>query len=237
MRAGLAYAVHHARFRVAGDSYLIDQPLMLRVLADMALDSAAASALVMRLACAFDKAATDRNEAAFARVITPVAKYWTTKTAPSLLAEAMDAIGGNSYIQNHHLARFYKDAPANLMLEGGGNTLALDVARIAQRAPQLFDSVLDWVAAQLGRGGQGTIQVLQAAISLAERDEGAARLLTEQLALAVAAAQLREYGANSIADAFIETRLGGQWRTSYGMLDARHDAKAILELLYPSFTG
>lgn len=234
MRSGLAEAVHHSRHRQVSDKALIEQPLMSRVLADMALDVAAATALSMRLARAFDMAASDRAEAAFARAMTPVVKYWVCKIAPALLYEAMECLGGNGYIEDGNLARAYREAPVNAIWEGSGNVMALDVARVLSRAPALFDEVLDWISAQLGVRGQGTIDVLQAALHLTETDQGMARLLTEQLAFAAAAAELRNLGADDIADAFIDTRLGGQWRTTYGMLDARHDASRLLELLYPA---
>ncbi|PSH67904.1 DNA alkylation response protein [Phyllobacterium brassicacearum] len=234
MRAGLAETVHHARHRIVFESPLIDKPLMLRVLADMALDVAGATALALRLARAFDNAAKDRGEAAFARVMTPVVKYWVAKIAPAMLYETMECLGGNGYIEEGNLARFYREAPVNAIWEGSGNVMALDVLRVLKRGPQLFDEVLNWIGAQLGRGGQGTVEVLRAAMRVAENDEGAARILTEQLALAAAGAELRHLQSEDIADAFIETRLGGQWRTTYGMLDARHNAKSIVNSLYPS---
>lgn len=233
MRAGLAEAVHHARHRIVFDGPLFDKPLMLRVMADMALDVAGATALTFRLARAFDNAAQNRGEAAFARVMTPVVKYWVAKIAPALLYEAMECLGGNGYIEEGNLARHYREAPVNAIWEGSGNVMALDVLRVLKRGPQLFDEVLNWIGAQLGRGGQGTVEVLRAAMRVAENDEGAARILTEQLALAAAGAELRHLHSEDIADAFIETRLGGQWRTTYGMLDARHNAKSIVNSLYP----
>lgn len=234
MRSGLAEAVHHSRHRQVFGKALIEQPLMQRVLADMALDVAGATALSMRLARAFDMAASDRAEAAFARCMTPVVKYWACKIAPALLYEAMECLGGNGYIEEGNLARAYREAPVNAIWEGSGNVMALDVARVLSRAPGLFDEVLEWIGGQLGPRGQGTLDVLRAALQLTETDPGVARLLTEQLAYAAAAAELRQLGADDVADAFIETRLGGQWRSTYGMLDARHNAERILDQLYPA---
>lgn len=234
MRSGLAEAVHHSRHRQVFGKVLIEQPLMQRVLADMALDVAGATALSMRLARAFDMAASDRAEAAFARCMTPVVKYWVCKIAPALLYEAMECLGGNGYIEEGNLARAYREAPVNAIWEGSGNVMALDVARVLSRAPGLFDEVLEWIGGQLGPRGQGTLDVLRAALQLTETDPGVARLLTEQLAYAAAAAELRQLGADDVADAFIETRLGGQWRSTYGMLDARHNAERILDQLYPA---
>jgi putative acyl-CoA dehydrogenase len=234
MRAGLTEAVHHARYRKVFGKTLIDQPLMQRVLADMALDVAAATALSFRLARAFDEAAENRAEAAFARAMTPVVKYWVCKTAPALLYEAMECLGGNGYIEEAPLARYYREAPVNAIWEGSGNVMALDVLRVLGRAPGLFDEVLAGIDRDLGDSGRGTIGVLKAAMQVASTDEGSARLLTEQLALAAAAAELRRMGAGRIADAFVETRLAGQWRATYGMLDARHDARMIIDTLYPA---
>ncbi|MCR5859317.1 acyl-CoA dehydrogenase family protein [Mesorhizobium sp. J428] len=233
MRAGLQEAVHHARHRKVFGETLMEQPLMQRVLADMALDVAAATALSFRLARAFDEAAVDRSEASFARAMTPVVKYWVCKTAPPLLYEAMECLGGNGYVEEAPLARYYREAPVNAIWEGSGNVMALDVLRVLQRGPALFEEVIAGIDKDLGASGRGTSDVLRAAMQIAASDDGSARILTEQLALSAAAAELKRLGAGRIADAFIETRLAGQWRNTYGMLDGRHDPRAILETLYP----
>lgn len=233
MRAGLAEAVHHCRHRTVSGKPLVDQPLMLRVLADMALDVAAATALSFRLARAFDEAASNRAEASFARAMTPVVKYWVCKIAPSLLCEAMECLGGNGYVEEGNLARYYREAPVNAIWEGSGNVMALDLMRVLSRAPNLLDEVLGGIEKDLGLSGPGTIAVLRAAVHVAGQDEGSARILAEQLALSAAAAELRRLGAGRIADAFIESRLAGQWRTTYGMLDSRHDSRLVLDSLYP----
>ena len=234
MRAGLAEAVHHARHLRVFVEVLIDQPLMQRVLADMALDVAAATALSVRLARAFDEAADDRGEASFARAMTPVVKYWVCKIAPPLLYEAMECLGGNGYVEEGPLARYYREAPVNAIWEGSGNVMALDVLRVLRRGPALFDEVLAGIERDLGERARGTTNVLRAAMNVALDDEGSARILSEQLALSAAAAELRRLGAGRVADAFIETRLAGQWRSTYGMLDGRHDARAIIDTLYPA---
>jgi putative acyl-CoA dehydrogenase len=233
MRAALSEAVHHCRHRNVFGAPLAEQPLMQRVLADMALDVAAATALSFRLARAFDMAARDPGEAAFARAMTPVVKYWVCKIAPSLIYEAMECLGGNGYVEEAPLARYYREAPVNAIWEGSGNVMALDVLRVLSRNPGLYQQVLENIASDLGAAGKGTAQVLRAAMEVALSDEGSSRLLTEQLAIAAAAAELRRMGAGQIADAFIESRLAGQWRSTYGMLDARHDARMIIDTLYP----
>src|SRR5690606_33295654 len=118
MRGALAEAVHHTRHRRVFGERLIAQPLMQRVLADMALDVAGATALALRLARAFDEAADDREQAAFARAMTPVVKYWVCKIAPPLIYEAMECLGGNGYVEEGPLARMYREAPVNAIWEG-----------------------------------------------------------------------------------------------------------------------
>ncbi len=234
MRASLAEAVHFCRGRSVFGKNLIDQPLMTRVLADMALDVAAATALAFRLADAFDRAAASPADAAYARVMTPVVKYWTCKIAPSLIYEAMECLGGNGYVEDRPVARHYREAPVNAIWEGSGNVMSLDVLRVLSRGKDLFELVLSGFERDLGNSGRKTIEVLRAAMALCETDEGAARLLVEQLALAAGAAELARLGAGKIADAFLETRLAGGWRSTYGMLDARFDAGYIVDLLYPA---
>jgi putative acyl-CoA dehydrogenase len=234
MRASLAEAVHHTRGRNVFGKALVDQPLMTRVLADMALDVAAATALSFRLASSFDKAQENTMEAAYARVMTPAIKYWVCKIAPSLIYEAMECIGGAGYIEERPIARHYREAPVNAIWEGSGNVMALDLLRVLRKGRDLFDAVFEMLARDLGPAGSKTIDVLRAAASLCERDESAARLFIEQLALAAAAAELKRIGAGRIADAFAESRLATGWRHTYGMLDLRFDAKFIVDLLYPA---
>jgi len=233
MRASLAEAVHHARGRSVFGKMLVAQPIMTRVLADMALDVAAATVLSFRLASAFDKARISAEDAAYARLMTPIVKYWTTKIAPALIYEAMEVIGGSGYIEERPIARHYREAPVNAIWEGSGNVMALDVLRVLGRGKELFETVFAGLERDLGSAGRKTVDVLRAAMALCERDEGAARLLVEQIALAAAAAELYRLGAGRIADAFIETRLAGGWRSTYGMLDSRFDAAYIVDLLYP----
>ncbi len=234
MRASLAEAVHHTRGRKVFGKNLVDQPIMTRVLADMALDVAAATALSLRLAEAFDRAPVSADDAAYARVMTPVTKYWCCKIAPALIYEAMECIGGSGYVEERPIARHYREAPVNAIWEGSGNVMALDVLRVLARGKDLFESVFAGIARDLGPSGRKTVEVLRAATSLCERDEGAARMLVEQLALSAAAAELNRIGAGRIADAFLETRLAAGWRSTYGMLDSRFDSAYIVDLLYPA---
>jgi len=233
MRASLAEAVHHCRHRRVFGELLINQPLMIRVLADLALDVAAATALSLRLARSFDNARDKPAEAAIARLMTPVIKYWVCKIAPSIIYEVMECMGGNGYVEERAAARHYREAPVNAIWEGSGNVMALDVLRVLTRGRELCDVALQSINDDLGAAGPRTVDVLRACMAVAERDEGASRMLTEQLALAAAAAELTRLGAGHVAEAFVETRLGGAWRSTYGMLDARFDARQIVDMLYP----
>jgi putative acyl-CoA dehydrogenase len=233
MRASLAEAVHHIRGRSVFGKMLIDQPLMTRVVADMALDVAAATALSFRLAQAFDTAHQNEEDAAYQRIMTPVIKYWVCKIAPSLIYEAMECLGGSGYVEERPIARHYREAPVNAIWEGSGNVMALDVLRVLARDRGQFDILFAGLERDLGPTGRKSVDVLRAALALAERDEGTARFLVEQLALAAGAAELQRLGAGRVADAFLDSRLAGGWRNTYGMIDSRYDARFIIDLLYP----
>ena len=233
MRIALAEAVHHTRHRKAFGAYLIDQPIMTRVLADMALDSVAAAALVFRLAESYDRANNDPAEAAFARLMTPAVKYWVTKIGPAMIAEAMECLGGNGYVEESRLPRLYREAPVNAIWEGAGNVMCLDVLRVLRKSSEPLEAVLATIEDALGGTAKSTLNVLRAATAVALADEGSARILTEQLAMTVAAAALRRRFPSVIADAFLETRLGKPWRTTYGMLDSRFDARAFVNYICP----
>lgn len=233
MRVALAEAVHHARHRRAFGELLIEQPLMTRVLADMALDSLAATALAFRLAEAYDRAEGDPAEAAFARLMTPAVKYWVCKLAPTLVAEAMECLGGSGYVEESRLPRIYREVPVNAIWEGAGNIMALDVMRVLRKSSEPLEAVLASIEDSLGGAAKSTLNVIRAAAAVALADEGSARILTEQLAMTVAASSLRRHFPAVIADAFFETRMNKQWRSTYGMLDSRFDARAFINFIFP----
>ncbi len=230
MHASLAEAVHHTRHRATFGKTLIDQPLMTRVLADLSLDVAAAQALTLRLARSFDKT-DDDDQSAYARIMTPAVKYWACKIAPQLIYECMECLGGNGYVEESNLPRFYREAPLNAIWEGSGNIMCLDVMRAIRKKPDMLQAVLEGLARDLGDTTTQTIDVLRIAADIALEDEGSARIFTEQLALTAAAAEMRRSLPAEIADAFIESRLGRPWRHTYGMMDARYDARAIVDFV------
>ncbi|MGI9353631.1 MAG: acyl-CoA dehydrogenase family protein [Rhizobiaceae bacterium] len=233
MRASLAEAVHHTRHRMAFGKKLIDQPLMTRVLADLALDVAGAQALTLRLARSFDKTTSNEQEAAYARIMTPAVKYWSCKLGPALIYECMECLGGNGYVEESNLPRYYREAPLNAIWEGSGNIMCLDVLRAIRKHPQMLQSVLEGFSRDLGETTTQTIDVLRIAADMALEDEGSARIFTEQLSLTAAAAEMRRSLPTELADAFIESRLGRPWRHTYGMMDSRYDARSIVDFICP----
>lgn len=233
MRSAVVEAVHHARYRSVFDRTLIEQPIMQRVLADMALDAAGAIALSMRLAEAFDKAADDDLEQTYARLLTPVAKYWVCKSAPRLAYEAMECIGGNGYVEESMMPRIYREAPVNAIWEGSGNVMCLDVLRVAQRMPEAIDEVLSDIAGELGESVATEIGAIRTALTDGDPDEASMRGHTERLALLAAAAALRRHAPRVVSDAFLSARVHAPWRSSYGSLDSRYDAAALIDFIVP----
>ena len=234
MRAALAEAVNHCRQRIVAGKTLAEQPLMARVLADVALDVAAATALVFRVAAAMDRAGEDPVEAAFARLMTPVAKYWVAKAGPAVIAEMIESVGGNAAVEESRLPRLYRDAVSMVISDGPGNVLCLDVVRLLGKSSEGLDAVLTVCEASLGGTAKATLNILRAAAAIALADEGSARVLTEQLAVTVAAATLHHSFPAEVGDAFLDTRLGKGWRTTYGMLDSKFDARGILDFVCPT---
>lgn len=233
MRGALARAVQHTRHRNAYGRPVFSHPLMTRVLCDLALDTAAATAMALSTANIIDSAEGDENAAIYVKVMIPAIKYWICKTAPSLIAETIEVIGGNGYSHDHDLARAYRDAMLAPVWEGTGNILCLEVLNTLRETPGALDLVLDRIASGLGSTGPASVDVLHAAARACLQDEGSARILTEQLALTAAAAHLSKTVPRQIADAFVDSRLAGQWRATYGMLDARFDFSGILNYLFP----
>ena len=232
MRAALAHAVHHCRHRAVAGERLVELDLMTRVLADMTLDVAGATVLAMRLAQARDLAASDPQEAAYLRVVLPAAKYWIAKTGVAIAAEALECVGGNGYVEMGGMPKYLRDAPASAIWAGPGNVLALDLIDILVTDPTALDAALEEFVAELGRGGSVSAEVIRAAALACQDDRGSARILAEQLALAAAAAALHRYSPRAITDAFLDTRLSGPWRATYGMLDGRYDARGIVDYAF-----
>ncbi|MGF1609020.1 MAG: isovaleryl-CoA dehydrogenase [Kiloniellales bacterium] len=236
MRQALVQAVHHATHRSAFQRRLIDQALMQNVLADLAIESEAATILSMRLARAFDESASDERARAFARIGTAIAKYWTCKRAPSFVYEALECLGGNGYVEESIMPRLYREAPINSIWEGCGNVICLDILRTLRKEPVALEALL----AEL-RAAEGADRRLDAAVrSLAEdlrqteASEAVGRRLAERLALALQAALLFRGGNTAVADAFCASRLAGDWGRAYGTLPDGLALARIVERARPS---
>jgi putative acyl-CoA dehydrogenase len=230
MRRAVAEAVHHARQRHVFGRPLIEQPLMAAVLADLALQAEAAVTLSFRLARAFDHVTAPEAEA-WRRLMTPVTKYWVCKTAPNLIAEAMECLGGNGYVEDSILPRLYREAPVNSIWEGSGNVMALDVLRVLQREPEAIEIVVDGLEREAGddahlRAGVERIRMMLEEPRLLDLR---ARALIEALATVAAGTMLRHHAPTAVADGFIAARLAGAPRQTYGSGLEWADTRAILD--------
>ncbi|MCW5676117.1 MAG: acyl-CoA dehydrogenase family protein [Xanthobacteraceae bacterium] len=217
MQGALRYAVHHTRYRTVFQKKLVDQPLMRMVLGDLALEREGALALALRLASAFDKSASDPDEAAFARIVTPAAKMWVCKTTPGFVYEAMECLGGNGYVEEAPLARFYRESPVNAIWEGSGNVMALDLLRGAAREPEALQRVLaslEKSTRDLPHAAQA-LETVKAGFLSPDR-EALARRTTELLALLAATEALSKSAPSDIVERFAERRLGGLSFRSFG---------------------
>ncbi|MFC9503971.1 acyl-CoA dehydrogenase family protein [Streptomyces sp. NPDC057002] len=237
MRKSLVEAGHHARHRSAFGARLVDQPLMRNVLADLALESEAATTLTLRLAGAADRAVrgddADGAEAAFRRIATAVGKYWVTKRGPAFTAEALECLGGNGYVEDSGMPRHYREAPLLSIWEGSGNVNALDVLRALSREPGTAEALFGEL--DLARGADAR---LDAAVSrlknrLPEASQTTARRLVEQMALTLQASLLVRHAPPAVADAFCASRLGGDWGQAFGTLPETAGLDAILERALP----
>lgn len=228
MRALLAEVLDHLRHHK-------DKPLMQRVFADMALDVAAISASAFRVCQAFDRTSTNPEEQNYALLMSLVFKYWSSKIMPNLISEALECFGVNGLNFESNFVRVLRDVPSFGLFPKPSNLVALEALKLVSQNPKILTSILAGVQRDLGgEAAQKTVDVIQKASEMAVDDPGAARIFTEQLALTAAAAELKRIGMDEVASAFIETRLGGLWRSSYGMLDARQNADRLIEALYPN---
>ncbi len=229
MRAALTHALHHARGRSAFGRKLADQPLMQNVLADLALESEAATAFALRLARCFDESA-DPAQAQLARVLTPAGKYWLCKRGPTFGAEAMEVLGGGGYVEDAPLARLYREFPVNSIWEGSGNVMCLDVLRAFAKTP----SAREALAAELALAGTGDtdyaiyVHALLDDLAAPQLDEFGGRILCERIVLAVQAGLLLRHAPAYVSHAFVQSRLACEVGGAFGRLPAGVDCAAIL---------
>jgi putative acyl-CoA dehydrogenase len=237
LRLGVVHAAHHANHRAAFGKKLIDQPLMANVLADLAIESEAATTVAMRLAAAADHAASgDEGEKAFRRLALAATKYHVCKLAPAHAAEALECLGGNGYVEESGMPRLYREAPLQSIWEGSGNVAALDALRALTRQPESAEAF--FAELEVARGADRRLDdaVDQLKKDAADPSEQAARRLAESMAVTLQATLLIRYGHPAVADAFTATRLGGAGGRAYGTLPPGTPTGAIIPRAIPEIT-
>jgi putative acyl-CoA dehydrogenase len=241
MRKALAEAAWHVSHRSAFGGLLVDKPLMQNVIADLALESEAATAVGIRLAAAVDAVETpghpDRaHEAALRRIALPLAKFWVCKRTPMMVAEALECLGGNGYVEESGLPLLFRESPLNSIWEGSGNVNALDVLRALGREPEVLDAWLTEVGRargedpRLDRAIEGVLGLLADTSTL----EVSARRLAGQMAACLQASLLVRFAPPAVADAFCATRLGGDYNGTLGTLPVGTDLRSIVERTTPT---
>ena len=231
IRHGVAQASHHAAHRSAFGKLLIEQPLMKNVLADLCVESEAATVTAMRLARAYDQADEDEHERLFRRLATAVSKYWICKRGPQHGVEALECLGGNGYVEESGMPRLYRELPLNSIWEGSGNVICLDVLRALSRSPQSLEAFFAEIDEASGAEPRLDSFVADVKNELANLDdiEMRARRLVERMALALQGSLMVRYADPVVADAFCASRLAGDWGRVFGTLPAGVDFDAIVE--------
>jgi putative acyl-CoA dehydrogenase len=236
MRQATAQALHHTAHRAAFGKPLVDQPLMRVVLADLAVESEAATVTAMRLARAFDDAARgDERADALRRLATAVAKYWVCKRQPTQVGEALECLGGNGYVEESIMPRLFRESPLNGIWEGSGNVMCLDVLRGVAREPQALEAFLGELDAAAGADER-----LDAAVARVRSEvgdivgiEARARRVVEAMALAFQGSLLVRFGHPAVAEAFLASRLAGDEGLALGTLPPGVDLGTIIERARP----
>ena len=232
MRFGTAQAVHHATHRSVFGKTLLHQPAMVNVLADLAVDSEAATTVVLRLAGAVDRAARgDAAEAAFRRVGLSVTKYWLCKRWSTHAAESLECLGGNGYVEDFGLARAYREAPLVSIWEGSGNVAALDTLRAMVKEPEAIEAFFGELSLAAGTDTRydDALAMLQKEFSDADQLEYRARGVVERMAMLLQGSLLLRHGNPAVADAFVASRLARDWGVAYGTLPTGLDTDTILD--------
>jgi putative acyl-CoA dehydrogenase len=234
MRQAVAQAIHHASYRVAFQKKLVDHSLMTNVLADLVLESEAATVLIMRLARAYDEG--DDAALIWRRVMTPAAKFWICKRAPALAAEAMEVLGGSGYVEECVMPRLYREAPVNSIWEGAGNIMCLDVLRALERMPGAPELLLSEMNDAARADTRVTALVTRLRRKLSGQDwkeESQARAIVRDLVLGMQAALLLAHAPAPLADAFCSSRLGEEPAGTFGLLPSSTGCRAIVERAAP----
>jgi len=229
LRQTIVQAAHHTRHRAAFGKLLIDQPLMQNVLADLCLESEAATTLAMRVARAYDSQA--ESEQLFRRIATAVGKYWLCKRGSIHAAEALECFGGNGYVEDSMMPRLFRESPLNSIWEGSGNVICLDVLRAIGNEPQTLEAL--WVEIDAGRGGDHrldqAVSQFRADFTRLAEEPTQARRLVEQLALVLQGSLLVRHAPSAVAEAFCASRLAGEWGHAFGTLPSDVKFREIID--------
>jgi putative acyl-CoA dehydrogenase len=232
IRQALSLALHHTRERAAFGRQLVDQPLMRTVLADLALESEAATLLAMRLASSFEAAEDDPVARAWRRIVTPAAKFWVCKRGVELAGEAMEIWGGNGYVEDGPMARLFRDMPVNSIWEGSGNVMCLDVLRAIARDREGADALFHDLAERCVKDARLTSEIaaLTAALRLPpDEQEAHARRFVQRLVLVAQSALMAEAASTQAYEAFVESRFDAHWGRVFGVLPRGCDAGHLIE--------
>ena len=235
IRQATVQAINYARQRMAFGKHLAEQPLMRNVLADMALESEAATQLMMRLSAAFEQAGDDPLQRAYQRIVTPAAKFWIAKRSIELTGEAMEVFGGNGYMDEGPMGRLYRESPVISIWEGSGNVMALDMLRAVSREPEALLALIDDLKPVCAHDARMRRQVesLDGLLRPDGMQEAGARRQAQQLILLIQARLLIEHAPDEVADAFIDSRFDAQWGRVFGTLPEHAAHGAILDRAWP----
>ena len=227
MRHGLVEAVHHSRHRQAFGKTLVEQPLMRSVLADLAVESEAATLAAMRLAGAYD-----RGEFDFARLATPIVKYWLTKRSPGHAAEALECLGGSGYVEDSGMPRLFRQSPLNSIWEGSGNVISLDVLRAVARNPEAVAAFVGELETVAGADPRFDAALVRWRDTLSDADDAGARRLVERAAVLLQASLLLRYSPAAVADLFVATRIADPG-LAFGSLPGGVSAGQVVDRALP----
>ena len=244
LRLGVAQAIHHSSHRSAFGRLLRDQPLMQNVLADLAVESEAATVSALWLARAYDDShaaavtggSEDETARRLRRLATPVLKYWVCKRASWHAVECLECLGGNGYIEESGMPRLYREAPLQSIWEGTGNVQALDVLRAMISDPESVEAFFALLDESRGADARldSHLDAVRAALADPEQIEARARRVVEKMALALQGSLLVRFGDEAVADAFCASRLAGEWSGAFGTLPNGVDLGRIVERHAPS---
>ncbi|MFY0255728.1 acyl-CoA dehydrogenase family protein [Chitinophaga sp. 30R24] len=232
IQRALTEAIHHCNHRSVFGKKLIDQPLMKNVLADLSLESEAATTLAMRLAKGFDDSLLNEEATYFTRIATAIGKFWNTKRAMLVLGEALECLGGNGYVEESIMPRLYRDVPVNSIWEGSGNVQALDVLRAMHKEPRSIEALMNYFQKAKGLDSSLDLHLKHLDQLISHPDEFKARIIVEKMALAIQAIELIQVAPHTIAQLFCESRLSEKRNATWGTLENENVLDEVINRTY-----